>query len=124
MLILLAPAVARAEEPGLVVLPVRSRGLNPAEQRRVTARVLAGYRAARPDVLGPDEILGRLARDERHKAAIDEARRATQDGADRYRNLDFIGAAERFSRALQLYHDHYGLYADPPGMARVHLWRG
>jgi hypothetical protein len=119
-------AAAAAPEPGglIVVLPLRSRGLTAPEHKRVASKVTASFRDVRAEVISPEEIGARLARDERHRTALDDARRFTADGVEKSQHLDHGAALERFDRALALYRDHFGEYADPAGLGETFLRRG
>ncbi len=125
MCLITMSAQARAQErDGVALLPLKSRGLQPQEQKRVEQRVVAGWKSERADVVEPDALLARLTRDERRRAALAEARKLRAEGVERYLGLDRAGARERFDRALALYRDNFGEYVDASGYAETHLWRG
>lgn len=136
LVLAISPLLAYAQSPStsapasdpagstLAVTPLRSRGLLAAEHRRVEQRIVAGYRAARMQVLTPEELTVRFARDARVRAALEEARRSTDEGVDRYRRLDRQGARERFDRAVSLFQSHLGEWSDPSGYAAALAWRG
>lgn len=104
----------------IAVLPLRSRGLQPAEQRRIQQKVVSGVRGGRMEVVPPEDLLARLGT---RRAPIDEARRLTEDGVARYRKLDRAGARERLDRAVNLYRASFGEFVDPAGFGNTLLWR-
>ena len=118
-------AVAQSDTPApgssIAILPLRSRGLQPGEQRRIQQKVVSGARGGRVEVVAPEELLARLGT---RRAPIDEARRHTDDGVARYRKLDRAGARERFDRAVNLYRASFGEWVDPAGFGNALLWRG
>lgn len=116
----LAQPAASAGGSSIAVLPLRSRGLQPGEQRRIQQKVVAGYRGGRVEVIAPEELLGRLGT---RRAPIDEARRLTEDGVARYRKLDRAGAREHLDRAVSLYRASFGEFVDPNGFGNTLLWR-
>lgn len=114
---------AHAAESGVAVLPLRARGLTPAEFRRLQSRVATAFKDTRADVLGPEEIAARLGRDEKHRTALEEARRLSGEGQEKSRSLEHREALERYDRAIALYRDHFGEYADPEGLGEVYIRR-
>jgi hypothetical protein len=118
------PAVAQSPEPGgVAVLPLRSRGLSVAEHRRIAGRVASSFKQARADVLGPEELGARLARDERRRSAIEEARRLVADGAEKSLNMESSAAIASYDRALALWRDNFGEWVDAPAMADAFVRR-
>lgn len=124
LLLFLSAEAGAQERDGVALLPLRSRGLPPAEQKRVAQKVIAGLESARPDVVAPDELFARLSRDDRRRAALLDAKRLRAEGVERYLGLDRTAARERLDRALTLYRENFGEYVDPAGYAETHLWRG
>lgn len=127
-LTLLAPALALADgasgAPGVAVLPPRARGLTPVEYRRLEAGLAATFHELRSDVVDPDDIAARLARDERQRAALVEARRLTAEGMEKARALEHAAAIDRYDRAVQTFREHFGEFADPDGLALAYIRRG
>ena len=124
MISVAAPRVEAAEPGGIAILPLRSRGLTPAEHKRVQSKIATAFRDLRPDVLGPEEIAARLSRDDRQRAAFDEAKKLSGEGEEKSRALEHRDALERYDRAIALYRDHFGEYADPSGFGEMYIRRG
>ena len=118
-----AGAQPREESGGIAVLPLRSRGLSPAEHQRIETRLAASFRQSRPDVVGPEDIRPRLARDERRRAAFEEARRLVAEGASRSLNLESAAAIAAWDRAIAIWRENFGEWADPIAMADAHIRR-
>ena len=116
-------AVAQTVSEGVVVLPLRSRGLSPAEHRRVASRMAAAFKEARVDVVAPEDLLSRISRDERRRASLEEARRLVADGSEKSLNLESAAAIASFDRALAIYRDSFGELVDPIAVADAHLKR-
>src|SRR5688500_8672965 len=104
---LLAGDAIAQERDGVALLPLRSRGLQPKEQARIEQKVVSGWKSARADVVEPNELLARIARDDRRRGALQDARRFRSEGVEKYLGLDRAGARERFDRALALYRDNF-----------------
>lgn len=114
--LLSSPAIAQPGE-GVALLPLRSRGLSPGEHRRISARVAASFKQSRSDVIGPDELAARLAKDERRRAAIEEARRLTAEGAEKSLNMESGAAIAAYDRAIAIWLQNFGEWVDPAAMA-------
>lgn len=116
------PAVAQPGE-GVALLPLRSRGLSPAEHRRIAGRVTASFKQSRGDVIGPDELGARIAKDERRRGAIEEARRLVAEGAERSLNMESAAAIAAYDRALLLWRENFGEWVDAAAMADCYVRR-
>ena len=121
---LVAAAPAFAVET-IAVMPLRARGLTPAEYRRVQGRVSAAFREGRGagEVILPDEIAARLGRDERRRAALEDARRISSEAQERSRALEHREAIDRYDRAISISRDHLLQYSDAGKLADLHLRR-
>lgn len=107
----------------MAILPLRSRGLSPAEHKRIAARLATGFRRIRPDAVAPEDLAARLFRDERRRAALQEARHRLAEGTERSLNVETAAALAAYDRALQLYRENFGELVDPAGVAEAHLRR-
>lgn len=112
-----------AVDGGIAVLPLRSRGLSPAEHKRLGQRVTAAFKQVRGDVIAPEDLPARLMRDERRRAHHEEARRLVAEGAERSLNLESAAAIAAFDRAISILREAHVEIVDPALGADAHLKR-
>lgn len=118
------PAAAQPSEAGgVAVLPLRSRGISVAEHRKIAARLSASFEEVRQDVVKPEDLAARLVRDERRRGALEEARTLVAEGAERSLNLESAAAISAYDRALALWRENFGEWADPFAMADAYVRR-
>lgn len=121
------PALAQQPQPeagtGIALLPLRSRGLSPAEHRRIAMRVAASYRQSRQDVIAPEDLGARLSRDERRRSALEEARKLVAEGAEKSLNMESAAAVSAYDRALAIWRENFGEWVDAANMADAYVRR-